>query len=293
MAIDEASRQIFNELGSYLQYLGLGNLFSTASDGSPSGWLWDQITQGIDTPEQLIISLEGTREFQTRYSVLFDLRRRAAAGEPVAIPSIAEIREYEDTVSSMMRQAGMPSWFYDSYTDAQELMGKGISASELEARIATGWTTVRDINPQIRQAFSDFYGVGSGDAALAAFVLDPTRTMASLERASRAAYTAGFGATMGMTVDKQLAEQVAAIPKSEAGIYQDLTEASRLRGLTVEGITETQDITDRTALQAVSLGSAEAQSALERRLMERQAQERSSTGGAAMTQEGLVGVRSA
>lgn len=293
MAIDPASQSIFNELTSYLQYLGLGNLFSVGADGTPSGWLWDKITAGIDTPEQLIVALEGTQEFKTRYKVIFDLRARAAAGEPVTVPSVGEVREYEETVANMMRQSGMPTWFYDSYTDMQDLMGKGISPAELETRIATGWTTVRDINPAIRQAFSDFYGVGTGDAALAAFVLDPTITIGSLERSSRAAYTAGFGSTMGFTIGRDLAEQVAAIPKSEAGIYQDLTEASRLRGLTVEGITEADDIAETTAIEAVSLGSAQAQSKLERRQLERQAAERSSTGGAAMTQQGLIGARTA
>lgn len=293
MAIDAASRAIFNELTSYLNELGLGTLFSLGTDGSPSGWLWDQITTGIDTPEQLIVALEGTQEFKTRYKVIFDLRARAAAGEPVTVPSVGEVREYEQTVSTMMRQAGMPAWFYDSYTDAHELMTKGISASELEARISTGWTTVRDINPAIRQAFSDFYGVGTGDAALAAFILDPSLTMNSLERASRAAYTAGYGSTLGFDIGKGLAEQVAALPKTEAGIYQDLTEASRLRGLTVEGITEADNLSENTAIEAVSLGSAEAQGKLERRQLERQAAERSSTGGAAMTQQGLIGARTA
>lgn len=293
MAIDAASQAIFNELTSYLQYLGLGNLFSVGTDGSPSGWLWDQITKGIDTPEQLIVALEGTNEFKTRYKVIFDLRARAAAGEPVTVPSVGEVREYEETVSTMMRQAGMPTWFYDSFQDAHDLMTKGISPAELESRISTGWTTVRDINPAIRQAFSDFYGVGAGDAALAAFVLDPSITMNSLERASRAAYTAGYGSTMGFSIDKGLAERVAALPKTEAGIYQDLAEASRLKGLTVESITEADNIDENAAIEAVSLGSAEAQSKLERRQIERQAAERSSTGGAAMTQQGLIGARTA
>lgn len=292
MAIDPANLSIYQELTSYLQYLGLGDLFATSSDGTPSGWLWDQITQGIDTPEQLVVALEGTQAFQTRYKVIFDLRKRAAAGEPVQVPTVSQVREYEDTMATMMRQSGLPTWFYDSYSDMQDMIEKGISPQELEARIATGWTTVRDTDPAIRQAFSDFYGVGAGDAALAAFILDPSKTLSSLEKASRAAYTAGYGQTMGMTIDKELAEKIASLPKTEAGIQQDLAEASRLKGLTVEGITETQDITQKGTLQAVALGDAEIQKQLERRQIERQAQDRSSTGGAAMTQKGLTGVGS-
>lgn len=293
MAIDPANLSIYNQLTSYLQYLGLGDLFTQTAGGDPSGWLWDQITKGIDTPEQLIVALEGTQAFQTRYQVIFDLRKRAAAGEPVQVPTIGQVREYEDTMAAMMRQAGMPTWFYDSYKDMQGLIRKGISPQELEGRIAAGWTMVRDIDPAIRQAFSDFYGVGRGDSALAAFILDPTKTLSMLEKSSRAAYTAGYGSTMGVTVDKELAERIASLPKTEAGIQQDLAEASRMQGLTTEGLTETEDLTDKTSLEAVSLGSGKARSALERRQLERSAQDRSSTGGAAMTQQGLVGARSA
>jgi len=126
MAMDAASKQTFGALSAYLSQLGLGSLFALDANGQPSGWLWEQIKTGVDTADQLTLAIESTPEFQTRYGVITEMRRRAAAGEPVRVPTIGQVREYEDTVSRVMRQAGMPTWFYDSYTDAQDLMLKGM-----------------------------------------------------------------------------------------------------------------------------------------------------------------------
>ena len=59
-----------------------------------------------------------------------------------------------------------------------------------------------------------------------------------------------------------------------------------------EGITETKDLTQGSGIEAVSFGDAEANSDLQRRILERQANERSSSGGAAVTQRGVVGLKS-
>lgn len=291
MAMDAASKQTFGALSAYLSQLGLGSLFALDANGQPSGWLWEQIKTGVDTADQLTLAIEATPEFQTRYGIITEMRRRAAAGEPVRVPTIGQVREYEDTVSRVMRQAGMPTWFYDSYTDAQDLMLKGMSPAEVEERIGKGWSMVRDVDPAVRQAFSNFYGV-EGDAALAAFVLDPTRTVAKVEQSARAAYTAGYGRTIGLDVDKVYAERIAQLPKTEAGIQQDLGEVSKMSGLYTETITETDDLTANTGLEAVALGDGTAMNALQRRSIQRSVTDRSSSGGAAATQAGVTGLRS-
>jgi len=150
---------------------------------------------------------------------------------------------------------------------------------------------VRDVDPAVRQAFSNFYGV-EGDAALAAFVLDPTRTVAKVEQSARAAYTAGYGRTIGLDVDKVYAERIAQLPKTEAGIQQDLGEVSKMSGLYTESITETDDLTANTGLEAVALGDGTAMNALQRRSIQRSVTDRSSSGGAAATQAGVTGLRS-
>ncbi len=292
MALDPASQSIFADLTGFLSDLGLGDLFSVDSEGMPSGWLWDQISQGFDTRDTLIVRLEETPQFKTRYKVISDLRQRAAQGEPVQIPSVSEVRQYEQVTTQMMRQAGMPTWFYDSYQDSQKLMSEGISPVELETRIARGWDVVRNADPAVREAFNSFYGVGAGENALAAFVLDPQKTLSSIERASRAAYTAGTGRRQNLMIDQTYAERIAGLGQSEAQLSQGLTEAGRLKALTVGGITEEPSLTDKTAIESSIFGDAQATSQLERRSLERSAVGRSSSGGAAMTQAGLTGVKS-
>lgn len=288
-----ASNETFTALAAWLNDAGLGALFSVTLDGQPGGWLWDQITNGVDSADQLAIAIEQTDAFRQRYGVILDLRARAAAGEPVVVPTVATVREYEDTVTRIMRRAGLPTWFYDSYTDAQDLMSKGFSASEVEARLGNAWDRVQNTDPAIRNAFTTYYGVAAGTAALAAWYLDPARTEAAIEKASRAAYTAGTAQTMGLDISQQTAEAVAMSPRQEAGIAQDLGTAASMSPLYTEGITETADLTADQGVRAAALGDGEASGALRRRSLERQANDRSAFGGAASTQAGVSGLSNA
>lgn len=286
----EQQSDIFGQLANFLRFAGLDSLFTVGPDGTPSGWLWDQIVSGINSADQLAVAIEATPQFQARYPAIIDLRQRAANGEPVQIPTVAQVREYEDTTTRLMRNAGLPAWFYDSYTDSQNLMTKGLSAAEVEQRLGTAWERVQSTDPSIRQAYSEFYGVAEGDAALAATFLDPAHTTNQLEKASRAAYTAGMGRNMGVNVDQALAERFASLPKTDAGIYQDLTDIAGLSPVATESITETKDITSGDLAGAVAFGDGNSKQDIQRRILERQANEKSSSGGGALTQRGLTGV---
>jgi hypothetical protein len=95
---------------------------------------------------------------------------------------------------------------------------------------------------------------------------------------------------MGITVDQSMAEQIGMQPKTEAGILQDLSTVSGMQGVFTEGLTETEDLTTTTGLESVALGDGLATQKIERRILERQANSRANTGGAAFTSEGVVGV---
>ena len=290
------SRGVYDSIAQYLTAAGLGQLFTLGTDGTPGGWLWDQIVGGNDTAAGLQAAIEATDVFKARYPVIAEARAALASGTTTGltrVPTVAEVRDYEETVARTMRLSGLPGWMYDEHTELQGFMANGLSAPEIEGRLGSAWTQVRDVSPIIRQTFEEFYGVGQGDGALAAFFLDPERTITKLDTAARTAYTAGMGRTLGIDVDKALAERVAALPKTEGGIFQDLTEVNRLGGVFTEGITETTDLTDRTGIESVTFGDANATGQIERRILERQANERSSQGGAATTQRGVTGLSSA
>lgn len=283
---------LYNEIGAYLASIDLGGLYQP---GATSGWLWDQITSGVDSQSALQISLEQTQQFQSRYGVISRIRAQAQTGTPVHVPSVAEVREYENTVANTMRAANIPTFMYDNYQDLQSLMEKGLSAVEVEQRLGQTWERVTNTDPAVRNAYQQFFGI-AGDSALAATYLDPSKTLNNLERMSRTAYTAGMGQKMGITVDQATADRVAASPSSDSGIIQELGQLGQVEksGILNESLGERgTDLSNKTAEDATLFGSGQAQSDLERRALERSALSRNSAGGAVRTNQGLIGAGTA
>ena len=290
---DSAARSIYQMLSSFLRDLGLGELAQTTADGDPAGWLWQQMQAGIDSAEELRVAIESTDVWRDRFGVIVEQRQRAAKGEPVQVMSVDEVVAYERSVAQLMRQAGLPPTFYDSYQDFNSLILSGMSVAEVDQRLGEAWNRARNVAPEVRQAFEDFYGAGQGDSALAAFFLDPERTQATLDKASRAAYAAGMGERYGIGLSRQRAEDIATGPLTEGGIVQGLEQVNRMGGVFTESLGETTDLTaGREGVDVVFDGSADAQTAIDRRLAARRSGDRSSTGGAALTNRGLVGSRS-
>lgn len=287
-AVADRNKQVFSNVATILNDAGLGSLYTIGPDGTPGGWLWTQITNGIDDSATLQLAFEQTPEFQQRYPAIAQIR--AAGGNP---PKPAEVREYEDTVGRVLRQSGLPAEFYDTPQEKQALMASGLSAAEVEQRLGASWEQVRNTDPAVRAAFTEFFGI-EGEAQMAAFFLDPTNVQAKLDRSARTAYTAGMGRTMGLNIDKTIADRIAGLPKTDAGIVQDLQSAATIAGsgLLTETIGETTDLNDATALGSVALGDGAATSSLERRVLERQANAKATVGGAAATQRGITGLAS-
>lgn len=288
------NRALFDVMAQILEQAGLGELFSLDATGQPAGWLWQQITQGIDSQAALEFAFEQTPQYQSRFPAIVRIREAQRRGERVGyVPTPRDVIQYEQTVSSMIRQAGLPDWFYSDRNMIQDLMVNDLSAAEVEDRLGQAWTMVRNTDPAVTGAFSDFFGM-EGDAALAAMFLDPTRTQESLNRAARTAYTAGMGRTMGLNIGRGQAERIAGLPQTEAGITEGLRQVSQLNtegGVFFEGITEQRDLTaEQTGVEAGLLGSGEAQQDIERRLIRRQAAGRPAGGGAAVSTTGVVGL---
>ena len=195
----------------------------------------------------------------------------------------------------MLRQVGAPSTMYQSQAYLQGLMGRGLSPVEVESRLGQAWTAVAETPIEVRQAFSDFFGVGGDTEALLGIYLDPETTLADLDRMSRTAYTAGMGKVTGLTVDRALAERIQALPMTQAGIVDSLQRTATVAqsGLLTETFGEgAQDLTQQDAVDSTIFGDGAAAGRLERRTIERQANARSSTGGAALSDQGLTGLSS-
>lgn len=282
----------FNTLASQLQSYGLGALFSVKADGSPSGWLWDQIKSGVVNDAELMSALEQTDVFRDRFSVIVAQQERAARGEPVYVMSPAEVLDYEKRATAAMQSALLPGWFYDEPTDFNEFILNGITVPDIEDRLEQAYEYVTNAPDEVRAKFEEYYGVGQSDAALAAYVLDPNRTLARLNRAKRSAYTAGMAERYGLTVSRSVADRIADLPRNESGLVEGLRRVSQQAGLFEQALFENDQITAGDALAAEFDGDADALRALERRRIRRGAGDRVATGGAVVTHEGFTGAGS-
>lgn len=279
-------------LANYLNSLGLGQLGGVDADGNPTGWLWNQLQAGVDTADELNVAIESTNVWRDQYGVILQQRQDAAAGKPVQVMSVEEVNAYRKNAAQVMRAAGLPATFYDTNADVDKLILQGISIAELADKTGESLNRARSVAPEIRQAFENFYGVGQGDTALAAYFLDPEHTVAQLDRQSRAAYAAGLGAKYGISIDKTTAEGLTTFAPSDAAVNQGLGQVAALSGVTDNGLFDSGNLGDETAIKSVFEQDAAATRAINRRVTERRSINSSAVGGAALTSQGLLGAGS-
>ena len=293
MAVSAAQRSQFAALSGYLEQLGLTDLFQIDAQGNPGGWLWNQLQSGVDTADELKIAIQSTDTFRQRFGVIQEQQARAARGEPVYVMSPAEVIEYENSVKQMMRAAGLPAQFYDQPEDFHRMILQDMAPAEVAERITQAFDYVLSAPPEVRAAFEDYYGVGNGDAQLAAWALDPDRTVRDITKATRTAYAAGMADRFDVQIDRNAAERIADLPQTEAGITEGMRQVAALSNIFDEGLGDSgTDLTVNEGVASVFEGNADATQAISRRVLRRSAANRTSTGGAALTQEGVVGLGS-
>jgi hypothetical protein len=245
---------------------------------------------GNDSEAGILQSLEQTPVFQQRYKVIFDMRDRQAKGENVVVPTVSDVLKYESEYTQTMSQAGVPAWFYDSYTDAHDAIRRNLTTNQIADRITSSYAIVKSLPTEVKDMFQQFYG-DSTDGALVAAVLDPDKTLAQLDKATRAAAIAGFGAKQNVTVSKQQAESYAELGRSVAQSQQDIQQVASLQGLTSSTFGESAtQLSEDVAFQAGAMGNVEANKQLEDRLLGRQLRQRDAAGGAFVASAGTTGL---
>jgi hypothetical protein len=247
---------------------------------------------GNDEPVSLALALEQTPIFKQRYKVIFDMRERANNGENVVVPTVQDVLSYEQQYMQVMSAAGVPSWFFDSYTDAQDAIRRNLTVEQISNRIGASYGVVQSLPSEVRDMFREFYGDAT-DGALVAAVLDPEKTLAQLDKATRSAAIAGFGAKQNVVVSKQQAESYAGLGKSVAESQRDITQVASFKDLTTSTMGESgTELAGDVAFQAGAMGDASATKQLEDRLLGRQTRQRDAAGGAYVASGGTSGLGS-
>lgn len=147
------------------------------------------------------------------------IRKRMASGQGMPgdrLLSPAEYIELEKTYRDIFSEAGLPAGFYDNPNDFANLIGSGVSASEVNTRVQTAAQALMSADRNTVDMLQNYYGLSTGD--MVAYLLDPTKatdaiigksnTTANLQSAFTAAQVGGAGANQGVQVGRGLAEEI-------------------------------------------------------------------------------------
>jgi len=242
-----------------LEQVGLGDLKDLAlREIRASGGQIDE--------NRLMFNIRQSDSYKRRFAGM-EVRRREGR---IAIDE----REYlalERSYENIMRNAGLPTGFYDSPDDFANLIGMDVSAGELEQRVISGYQAVRTANPEVRQSLERLYGVTEGE--LAAYFLDPDRAVPVIERQVTTARIGAAAARQGFDMGRVALERISELGISaEEGqqIFDTLGQGREL----LQSLAPTEEAlsAEETAVSLAGGGSPEAARRLRQRQRERVAQ---------------------
>lgn len=183
-------------------------------------------TVNINNPDAIVFALREQPAFQKRFA-----GNAARVRNGLAELSPADYISLEDNYRLVLRSNGLPTEFYDSPDDFRQLIEGDVSPQEFQSRIADGYRAVADADPEVKAQMQRLYGVTDGE--LAAYFIDPQRTLPILTRQARAAQIAARASEQaGIQLTGALAEQIAARGITEQQAQQGFTEISALGELT-------------------------------------------------------------
>jgi hypothetical protein len=266
-------------LKSLLGSMGLGTLLKPATT---------MLEQGYDV-EQILLRLEDTKEFKSRFPAIDQLRARAAKGERVHIPSPAEYLDYEQTAHDLWRRAGLPRNLL-SNARITELLGGQVSVVELSERINEVYRAVLAAPADVRNAFAQQFGTADAPHALAALIADPDNALPILEQGLLRAQVSGTAQRFGFTgLEGSTVEQISRLGMSPLGLSQQFSEANRLRPLSsLPGA----NVSTGGLVTGIFGLSGTSENAINRALSQARAAFSSTGGGAVIGRQGLAGTRS-
>ncbi|MDE2469010.1 MAG: hypothetical protein KGL35_09800 [Bradyrhizobium sp.] len=210
-------RNAYASLQTMLQQYGLESL-------APQ--ILNFVKQGY-TGDALNYLLSQTPEYKQRFAGN-DLRIKNG----LAPLSPADYLNTEAAYRQVLQASGLPSGFYDSHNDFNNLIGSDISATELQSRAQDAYTfTQNAVDPNVRQAFQTYYGVNDGH--LAAYFLDPKVGTDVINRQVAAAQIGGAAQTNGLDIGKANAERYANLGVTYAQAQSGAAQAGLVKNDTL------------------------------------------------------------
>ncbi len=227
----------------------LENLFKQFNLNSLTDKAWKYIVDnGVEDETRLLLWMREQPEFKQRFPAYEALQKKYRNIQP------GEYVMLERQYSQVMRSAGLSATFFDSPDDFTSLIENDVSQAEFQDRVDNGFKKVAEADPVVREAFQRYFGV-EGDAALAAFFIDPDRSAPKLTKAAQMAEIGGAGSTMGVQVDSVYAEKLARLGVTEQQALAGFRKMQQQRALFAGGINETTITSSKVSSDTVFDGT--------------------------------------
>lgn len=212
-----ANRDAFMALETLFKGYGLDSLAGKIYDYTKNGYSADTIS----------ILLQDTPEYKARFKAN---EARLKAGLPVLSP--ADYINTENAYRQILRQSGLPSGFYDSTDDFTNWLSKDVSPTEVQSRTDLATQATALANPAYKAALNQ---MGIDDGHMAAYFLDPDKSLPLLQKAAATAAIGGAALGQGLTFNQAYAEQLATIgvtaTQAQQGYQQVAQELGTMQNL--------------------------------------------------------------
>lgn len=164
---------------------GLGQAYITSLMDTVDQVYRDNIAP---TEAQVLNSIYNSEAYKTRFAANEAIKKRMADGKGRPGDRLLTPYEYiqtEKAYEEILREAGLPTGFYDQQEDFTNFIAMGVSAAELTDRVNIARNALNNADEGIKTALKDYYGLTNED--LTAYLLDKDRAMNLID--SRFKYT--------------------------------------------------------------------------------------------------------
>lgn len=207
-------------------FMALETLFKSYGLDSLAGKIYSYVKNGYSA-DTISILLQDTPEYKARFK---GNEARVKAGLPVLSP--ADYINTENSYRQILRQSGLPSGFYDSNDDFTDWISKDVSPTEVQSRVDLAMQATALANPYFKAALNQ---MGIDDGHMAAYFLDPDKSLPLLQKAAATAAIGGAALSQGLAFNQAYAEQLATIgvtaTQAEQGYQQVAQELGTMQNL--------------------------------------------------------------
>jgi hypothetical protein len=226
-------RNAFSILKKELESFGLGGMADKV-------WAY-MLENGTEDDAGTMLWIYQQPEFKARFPAFETLQKKYRGIQPAQYIMLE--RQYAQT----MRSAGLSSNFFDNPNDFTSLIENDVSQAEFQERVDNGFKKVAEASPAVRDAFRQYFGV-EGDAALAAFFIDPDRSAPKLAKAAQMAELGGAASAMGVQINSAYAEKLTRLGVTEQQALAGFQKMQQQRSLFAGGVNETAVVAQSTSM---------------------------------------------